>query len=127
MKYKKPLIALGAILVLGVTFLSLRHYVSQPANSADSTVQQRVIHLNIINGKLADGTTTINVQQNQNLTFDITADKADELHIHGYDKEIKLEPGKLQTVTFKADKAGSFETELHGANVRVFLLDVQPE
>ena len=51
----------------------------------------------------------VTATQNQQVTFNVTADKQEEIHLHGYD--IKFEVGGAgQTVThsFKADKTGSF-------------------
>lgn len=47
--------------------------------------------------------------------FTVTGDKADEIHLHGYDIEKELKPGKPVTFSFPAKIEGTFEIESHEA------------
>ena len=55
----------------------------------------------------------------------ITADVADEVHLHGYDKEADVGPGKVATIAILADKPGIFEVELHEKGLKLFELEVK--
>jgi heme/copper-type cytochrome/quinol oxidase subunit 2 len=65
------------------------------------------------------------VKVNSPVTIEVTSDTADEVHLHGYDIEKELVPGKVTTLSFVADQTGIFEVELHKANVVILHLQVQ--
>ncbi|MFC5183542.1 hypothetical protein [Actinomadura harenae] len=54
----------------------------------------------------------------------MTSDVADEFHLHGYDRELALVPGRPGTVRLVASVPGVFEAELHHSGARVFELQV---
>ncbi|MFY9488588.1 MAG: hypothetical protein WAP35_07845 [Solirubrobacterales bacterium] len=68
----------------------------------------------------------ISVSNGETVRFRARSDSADELHIHGYDKYVKLPPGKTATYSFKANIEGVFEIELHGTGEIVAELRVTP-
>ncbi|MFE9256894.1 hypothetical protein [Streptomyces sp. NPDC006879] len=47
------------------------------------------------------------------ITLRVTSDRADTLHVHGYDREVALSTGKATTLTFTADRVGLFDVETH--------------
>ena len=55
----------------------------------------------------------------------VTADIADEVHLHGYDKAADVGPGKIATIAIVADKPGIFEVELHEKGLKLFELEVK--
>jgi heme/copper-type cytochrome/quinol oxidase subunit 2 len=59
------------------------------------------------------------------VTLVVTSDVADEVHLHGYDIEKELAPGKPTTLQFTASLTGVFEVELHKANVVLLHLQVE--
>jgi len=70
----------------------------------------------------------IAVCKGQELTLTITADRAGEIHLHGYDNELEVQPGDTATVTFSTTLAGQFPIELHppdeGPEVEIGILTV---
>ena len=57
---------------------------------------------------------------NDTVTMTITADKAEEIHLHGYDIAFEIPgPGQSATHTFKADKTGSFDLEIEATSQQV--------
>ncbi|GAY12452.1 hypothetical protein [Pseudonocardia sp. N23] len=54
----------------------------------------------------------------------VTSDKADELHLHGYDLSARVPAGGTATLRFAATIAGVFELELHGADRELLRLQV---
>ncbi|GJF05089.1 hypothetical protein [Pseudonocardia sp. D17] len=54
----------------------------------------------------------------------VTSDRADELHLHGYDLSAALTAGGSATLRFTASLAGVFELELHGADRELLRLQV---
>ena len=88
---------------------------STPSNTADPSGEQADVTINVTvaNGKVNPSGTSIKVKAGQTVLITAVSDAADELHIHGYDKELELAPGKPASVKFTADMKGTFEVETH--------------
>ena len=56
--------------------------------------------------------------------LEVTADRADEVHLHGYDRKVDIEPGKPAVLEFTADVPGVFEVELEEAGLKLVELQV---
>jgi hypothetical protein len=54
----------------------------------------------------------------------VTSDKAEEVHVHGYDRRADVSPGQTVTLTFTADIPGIFEVELERSHKLVLRLEV---
>jgi hypothetical protein len=69
----------------------------------------------------------LSANQNAQVTMHVTADKKEEIHLHGYDIKFEV-PAAGQTVThsFKADKTGSFEIEIEDTSTHLGQLNVSP-
>ena len=78
-----------------------------------------------VTGTKAD-VTELKAYQGDTLTITIAADKAEEIHLHGYDKQFGPAPGKPATLTFKADKTGTFEYEIEDSSTHLGNLVVEP-
>lgn len=61
------------------------------------------------------------------VTFRVVSDKAEEVHVHGYDIKKELEAGKPATMSFKASITGIFEIEFEGSAEQIAELRVDPE
>ena len=60
------------------------------------------------------------------ITMTVTADRREEIHLHGYDIKFEIEgPGKPVTKTFKADKTGDFPIEIEDLSREVGSLTVR--
>jgi heme/copper-type cytochrome/quinol oxidase subunit 2 len=57
--------------------------------------------------------------------LEVTADRADEVHLHGYDRKVDVEPGEPAVLEFTADVPGVFEVELEEASLKLVELQVQ--
>jgi hypothetical protein len=86
-----------------------------PSNTADPSGEQADVTINVTvaNGKVNPSGTSIKVKAGQTVLVTAVSDAADEVHIHGYDKELPLTPGKPASVKFTADMKGTFEIETH--------------
>jgi hypothetical protein len=86
-----------------------------PSNTADPSGEQADVTINVTvaNGKVNPSGTSIKVQAGQTVLITAISDAADQLHIHGYDKELELQPGKTAQVKFTANMKGTFEIETH--------------
>lgn len=67
----------------------------------------------VIEGTEVTGGGRITVPLGETVTLRFTSDVADEVHIHGYDIFVDLEPGGTVEETFVADIPGVVEIETH--------------
>ena len=86
-----------------------------PSNTTDPSRDQADVTVNVTvaNGKVNPSGATIKVKAGQTVLVKVVSDAVDELHIHGYDKELELSPGKPVSVKFTANMKGTFEVETH--------------
>jgi hypothetical protein len=86
-----------------------------PSNTADPSGEQAdvTIDITVANGKVNPSGATIKAKAGQTILVKAISDTEDEVHIHGYDKELELTPGKAASVTFTANMKGTFEIETH--------------
>jgi uncharacterized cupredoxin-like copper-binding protein len=126
-------VVLGVAVLAGL-FLLLRPAPETPvpavatpaAETAVPAASTNVFELQVQGGRLVSGPAVIQVRQGETLTLRVTADAADELHLHGYDSLLRLQPGQTAELTLQAEHAGRFEFELHHAHREIGVLEVQP-
>jgi FtsP/CotA-like multicopper oxidase with cupredoxin domain len=70
--------------------------------------------------------TTLTFKQGDTVRFRVRSDKAEEVHIHGYDIKKELAPNQTATVSFKASITGIFEIEFEGSATQIAELKVEP-
>ncbi|MGA7272390.1 MAG: hypothetical protein WB239_15060 [Acidimicrobiia bacterium] len=72
------------------------------------------------------GPDTLDFKLGDEAAFEVVADVADEVHVHGYDLHFDTQPGVPVKVRFTADVPGEFEVELEGASLELVKLVVEP-
>ena len=77
--------------------------------------EPKVNRIEIKGGQPVGGVQDIKVKKGDQVTIVVTADAEDDIHLHGYDIEKPVEPGKPATFKFTADIEGIFEIESHVA------------
>jgi hypothetical protein len=98
----------------------------QPAEEYGAAAA-RDFDVTVAQGRIAAGGGTLRVTQGASVVIRVTSDRADELHLHGYDLGLALRAGVPGALAFTADKAGRFELELHHAGLELGALEVQPK
>ena len=106
------------VLILGGLFFLLR------PDSPAAGSRERTFDLSIEGGEMSPS--EISVNEGDRVTFRISSDKPMEFHMHGYDLEQKIEPGKTAELHFKADLTGRFEIEDHETEEELGVLQVRP-
>ncbi len=76
-------------------------------------------------GKVDPPTHRVKVAKGTEVRLLVTSDKADELHVHGYEIEKELPAGEQVTVDFTADQTGLFEIETHETELQLAQLEVR--
>lgn len=73
----------------------------------------RTIALAVSGGKVTPAVGRVEVERGTMVRLVVTADVADELHVHGYDKDVELRAGRPVTLHWVADLPGVFDVETH--------------
>jgi len=85
-----------------------------------------VAEVRIRGGKPAGGSRTIGFKTGERGRIDVTTNTAGEVHLHGYDIEKPVTPGKTTRLRFKADIEGIFEFEDHDSGQQLAKVKVSP-
>ena len=115
---RAAIVVLVVVLVLGGLFFLLR-----PENPSGRP-QDRTFDLSVKGGELSPD--EISVNKGDTVTLHIRSDKPMELHLHGYDVEQEIEPGREAELRFDADLTGRFEIEDHETEKELGVLHVRP-
>lgn len=82
--------------------------------------------IRIRGGSPVGGVKRIDVDSGETARIEISSDAAGEIHLHGYDREARVGPGRATALRFRADLEGIFELELHGPGTELAELRVEP-
>ena len=105
------IVAIGGLLVL--------------RNSGSSAAGPRTLSVTVTGTTMSPN--QLGATQNQQITFQVTADRKEEIHLHGYDIKFQAQnPGDRVTHTFTADKSGSFDIEIEDTSAGIGSLVVSP-
>jgi hypothetical protein len=78
------------------------------------------------NGKPVGGIEELTYDAGERVRFEVESNAADEVHVHGYDIEEEVAPGRPAVFDFPASIEGVFEGELHGSGEQIVELRVEP-
>ncbi|WP_406056996.1 hypothetical protein OG462_11430 [Streptomyces sp. NBC_01077] len=85
----------------------------------------RTVTLTITGKTVSPPPSRIELKKGERLTLRVTSDRADTLHVHGYDRELPLPPGAPASLTLTVDRTGLFEVETHESGLLVTQLVVR--
>jgi hypothetical protein len=77
-------------------------------------------------GRPVGGMADIQVNKSDIVRLDITSDDAETIHVHGYDLETQVAPGRPAHLRFVAKIDGRFEIESHTTETQIGELTVNP-
>ena len=69
----------------------------------------------LADGEVTGDTPLARLTAGRPVRLTVTSDVADELHVHGVDETLALEPGRPAVLAFTPTSPGRFEVELHEA------------
>lgn len=98
---------------------------------APAPPKPEVTRIRIRGGEVVGGAPNITVKNGDVVRIAVSSDAPDEIHLHGYDIEEEVEPGRPARFRLKANLEGSFEIESHvaedaGKDPLVARLNVEP-
>lgn len=70
---------------------------------------------------------SVRIEEGQKVVIKTTADIKDEVHLHGYDISVDIEPGKQAVLEFTADKTGRFPVELEMIKKDIGIIEIYPK
>ena len=90
----------------------------KPATKEPSTKDKAMggITLQIAGGKIKGNKKVVRVKQGDKVRLNLMADKTTEVHLHGYDIEKTVSPGRVAVMAFRARVAGRFPVTEHGSH-----------
>ena len=94
-------------------------------STGDAPPLERSISVSISGGRVDPPVGRVEVGKGGTVRLTVTSDVPDELHVHGYDRRLTLEPGRAATLEFRADLTGLFEIETHGNHLLLVQLVVR--
>ena len=106
------------VLILGGLYFLLR------PDSPSGGPQERTFDLAVEDGEMSPA--EISVHEGDSVTLRVSSDEPMELHLHGYDVEREVGPGKKARLHFEADLTGRFEFEDHESESELGVLQVRP-
>ncbi|MGH6921509.1 MAG: hypothetical protein ACREJ0_27880 [Geminicoccaceae bacterium] len=83
---------------------------------AKAQLQEQVFELRIEGGEVVDGLRTLRVTEGDRVRLRWTADAPTILHLHGYDLEQEVAPGRVTELQFDAYATGRFPIQIHGSD-----------
>ena len=86
-----------------------------------------VVTVTIAHGQVTPANATLQAKVGQPITFRVSSDAADELHVHSVpDHEFKVAAAPNQTFQFSVNVPGNVDVELHHLDRTVATLQVRP-
>ena len=88
--------------------------------------QAKVITIRVVGGRPQGGIQRPTIDQGDKVVLVIRADSGEAVHLHGYNLEQEIVPGKPVRLSFTANIAGRFELELHPTDTLLAVIEVKP-
>jgi hypothetical protein len=85
-----------------------------------------VATIRISGGEPVGGVRKLTFKEGGTIRFRVTDEADDEVHLHGYDIEKPVGPGKPASFSVPATITGRFEVELHGNATPIAEVTVEP-
>lgn len=119
---------LKATLVVAGIALALMLSGCGPASSATSEAPTQAgpteIRITLSEGGISPNGQRVNLHHGEQFTLEITTDRDDILHVHGFDTEITVKAGERTTKTMRADRIGRYEIESHDPPLVTVVLQI---
>ncbi len=77
------------------------------------------------NGKVSPNGDRVMLDRGQPFVLDITSDRDDEVHVHGFDEQVEVKAGDHVKLELIAGQSGRFEVESHHPEMLIVVLQVR--
>lgn len=99
---------------------------SPPTETSAAKPKLRTIVIVVDQGRPRGGIKRPELEKGEKVVLVVRADAGESVHIHGYDVEKPVAPGKPVRIPLTATIPGRFEVELHHPDSLLAVLQVQP-
>lgn len=96
------------------------------AAEGDSTASADVPTIVVRDGEPVDGVEELEFSAGEEVRFRVSSDKAEEIHVHGYDLAKDVPAGGTVEFAFPAELEGIYEAELEELGVQIVELQINP-
>lgn len=93
------------------------HPPASPPPASPQAQADRTVTITVRGGKVTPAPGRVEVARGERVALRVTSDRADTLHVHGFDKELALPAGQEATLILTADRTGLFEVETHESDL----------
>ena len=97
-----------------------------PAKPTRRSRSPATIVIVVDQGRPRGGIKRPTLEQGEKVVLVVRSDVGDEIHVHGFDVERPLTPGKPVRIPLTAKLPGRFEVELHHPDALLAVLEVRP-
>jgi heme/copper-type cytochrome/quinol oxidase subunit 2 len=94
------------------------------ATTAAEAGGAQTVRITVTGTKVETAERRVKVPLDGKVRLEVTADRADEVHLHGYDRKVDIAPGRPAVLEFTADVPGVFEVELEEIGLKLVELQV---
>lgn len=101
--------------------------IPEQAPAAPAVAEVQVFEWVVKNGQRVSGPELVSVKVNDRVSLRLLSDRADELHLHGYDLHGETLADQPAMLGFVAEHAGRFGIELHKSGIELATLEVLPQ
>jgi heme/copper-type cytochrome/quinol oxidase subunit 2 len=95
------------------------------SGTTEAASTARTVQIRVTGDQVETAERRVKVPLGSDVRLEVTADQADEVHLHGYDRKVDIEPGTPAVLEFQADTPGVFEVELEEAALKLVELQVE--
>ena len=88
--------------------------------------EAKVITVTVVKGVPKGGIQRPTVDQGDKVVLVVRTDSGEAVHLHGYNIEKEVVPGKAVRLPFTANIPGRFEVELHPTDALLAVIEVKP-
>ncbi|MEU1370105.1 hypothetical protein ABZ454_28760 [Streptomyces sp. NPDC005803] len=96
-----------------------------PAATGPPPTPGATVEISVRDGEVSPAPGRTEVAKGRTVRLLVRSDRADTVHVHGYDKEARLPAGHTVTLTFTADRTGLFDVETHESDLLLTQLVVR--
>jgi len=97
-----------------------------PTTPTTPVAQAKVVTIRVVGGQPEGGIQRPTIEQGEKVVLVVSSDSGEAMHLHGYNLEKEIVPGKPVRLPFTANIAGRFELELHPTDTLLAVIEVKP-
>jgi ABC-type glycerol-3-phosphate transport system substrate-binding protein len=115
----------AAATTVATTSTSVGPSSSSRATTTTAAFSGVLVQATVTGSNVQTASRRVRVDIGQKVRIQVQADRAEEVHVHGYDLKADVAPGRPAVLDFTADVPGVFEVELEQSELKLFELQVQ--